>query len=158
MAVVFVRKDSLAGANPALGSFLRYQWHADNRSLGHTPPMFPIYLMGKVLRLMQAQGGIRGVEHAAARKAEVIYNVIDQSDGFYRSPVEQAHRSHMNVVFRLPDEDLEKEFLRRADDARLIGLKGHRSVGGLRASLYAALPMESVATLASFMEAFRNDH
>ena len=158
MAVVFVRRSALEAANTSLGSFLRYSWHADNRSLGHTPPMFSIYLMGKVLKLMKSQGGIRAVESAAAAKAEKIYGVIDASGGFYRSPVDVRYRSHMNVVFRLGTEELEDSFWREAEMAHLIGLKGHRSVGGLRASLYAALPMASVDALADFMGEFRANH
>jgi phosphoserine aminotransferase len=155
MAVVFVRQSALAGARTDLGSFLRYGWHADNRSLGHTPPMFPIYLMGKVLKLIKSKGGVRGLEVEAAAKAGLLYSVIDGSEGYYRSPVEPAHRSHMNIVFRLPDEDAEARFLKEAEAARFVGLKGHRSVGGCRASLYAALPMSSVERLAEFMTGFQ---
>ncbi len=158
MAVVFVRRSVMVGPGPELGSFLRYRWHADNRSLGHTPAMFSIYLMGKVLKLMKAEGGIRGLEQRAAAKAAMLYRVIDESDGYYHSPVEPAHRSHMNVVFRLATDDLEKAFLKEAEAASLIGLKGHRSVGGIRASLYAALPMSSVEALAGFMEQFPAGH
>ena len=158
MAVVFVRTSALDAARKELGSFLRYSWHAETRSLGHTPPMFSIYLMGKVLARMKAFGGIRAVEKAAADKASLIYRVIDDSEGFYRNPVETAVRSHMNVVFRLPSEALEKEFLTGSEAAGMIGLKGHRSVGGLRASLYFALPMESAEYLAAFMTDFQASH
>jgi phosphoserine aminotransferase len=111
--------------------------------------------MGKVLKLIKSKGGVRGLETEAAAKAGVLYTVIDGSDGYYRSPVALADRSHMNVVFRLPDEEVEGRFLREASDANFIGLKGHRSVGGCRASLYAALPMSSVEELAGFMSSFR---
>ncbi len=156
MAVVFVRLSALNDAQTNLGSFLRYGWHADNRSLGHTPAMFPIYLMGKVLKLIKAKGGVRGLEKEAAAKAGLLYSTIDGSNGFYRSPVERADRSHMNVVFRLPDEELESRFLHEAADAQFVGLKGHRSVGGCRASVYAALPMSSVEALAEFMARFQS--
>jgi phosphoserine aminotransferase len=155
MAVVYARRDALEGARNDLGAALRYRWYADNRSLGNTPPMFPIYLMGKVLARMKAAGGIRAVERAAAEKAGMIYRVIDQSGGFYRNPVDPAARSHMNVVFRLADEGLERQFLKQAEAEAMIGLKGHRSVGGLRASLYAALPLSSVRFLADFMQEFQ---
>jgi phosphoserine aminotransferase len=155
MAVVFGRRAALANAGTDLGSFLRYRWHADNRSLGHTPPMFPIYLMGKVLKVIKSKGGVRGLEAEAAAKADLLYSVIDDSGGFYRSPVEPAHRSHMNVVFRLPDEEAETRFLKEAEAAHFVGLKGHRSVGGCRASIYAALPMSSVERLAEFMTSFQ---
>ena len=106
--------------------------------------MFSIYIMSKVLARMKAEGGITAVEKAAADKAALIYRVIDESDGYYRNPVNPADRSHMNVVFRLPEESLEKEFVAASEAAGMVGLKGHRSVGGLRASLYYALPMASV--------------
>jgi phosphoserine aminotransferase len=158
MSVVYVRKSALESARTDMGSFLRYAWHAETHSLGHTPPMFPIYLMGKVLARMKANGGIRTVEKAAAEKAAVLYRVIDGSEGFYRNPVDPVARSHMNVVFRLRDEALEKEFLVASEAAGMVGLKGHRSVGGLRASLYVALPMSSVEYLAGFMSDFQTAH
>ncbi|MGQ0847686.1 MAG: 3-phosphoserine/phosphohydroxythreonine transaminase [Actinomycetota bacterium] len=158
MAVVFARRSALESARTDLGSFLRYRWHADNNSLGHTPPMFPIYLMGKVLALMKANGGVKALEQTAAMKAGLIYQKIDESDGYYRNPVDRRVRSHMNVVFRLPHESLEMLFVKEAEAAHMIGLKGHRSVGGCRASLYAALPMASVEALAAFMDDFRATH
>ena len=158
MAVVFARKSALHQARMDLGSFLRYSWHSETNSLGHTPPMFSIYIMSKVLARMKAEGGITAVEKAAADKAALIYQVIDGSDGYYRNPVNPADRSHMNVVFRLPEEGLEKEFIAASEAAGMVGLKGHRSVGGLRASLYYALPMASVEYLADFMVAFRGTH
>jgi phosphoserine aminotransferase len=120
--------------------------------------MFSIYLMGKVLARIKASGGIRAVEKSAAEKAGLIYEVIDQSEGFYRNPIDPVVRSHMNVVFRLPEEALEKEFLAGSEAAEMVGLKGHRSVGGLRASLYLALPMSSVEHLAAFMRDFQSSH
>jgi phosphoserine aminotransferase len=154
MAVIYVRKSALENARTDMGSFLRYAWHAQTKSLGHTPPMFPIYLMGKVLRMLQDAGGVEELERQSAAKAAVLYNVIDVSDGFYRNPVEPSVRSHMNVVWRLADEGLESQFLKEAAALDMIGLKGHRSVGGCRASLYAALPFESVEILAGFMVDF----
>ncbi len=154
MAVVYVRRSALENARTDVGSFLRYAWHAETKSLGHTPPMFPIYLMGKVLRMMKAGGGVEQLERQSAAKAAALYNVIDVSDGFYTNPVEPTVRSQMNVVFRLPDENLEAQFVKEATALDMIGLKGHRSVGGCRASLYAALPFESVEMLAEFMVDF----
>lgn len=158
MAVVYIRKSVMDAARSDLGSYLRYGWHAASGSLGNTPPMFPIYLMGKVLKRMEAAGGVGAMEEQAAAKAGRIYRIIDESDGFYRNPVDQRVRSHMNVVFRLPDEALESLFVKEAEAQHLIGLKGHRSVGGCRASLYAALPMDSVAVLSGFMEEFARSH
>jgi phosphoserine aminotransferase len=158
MAVVFVRKS--VAANPAndVAGYLRYDFHADSSSLGNTPPMFPIYVMGKVLDRLEQRGGIAALEQRSAAKAGAVYDAIEGSDGFYRSPVDPAVRSHMNVVFRLPNEDLEAEFVAKAAEKNLIGLKGHRSVGGCRASLYAALEMDSVEALVSFMGDFRSAH
>ena len=158
MSVVYVRKSAMEKARNDLGSFLRYSWHSETRSLGHTPPMFPIYIMGKVLTRMKEEGGIKAAERTAAEKASLLYRVIDASDGFYRSPVEPEVRSDMNVVFRLRDEALEKEFVAASETAGMVGLKGHRSVGGLRASLYFALPMASVEYLADFMTDFQGSH
>jgi phosphoserine aminotransferase len=155
MAVVFVRKAVTEAANQDLGDYLRYGFHAESDSLGNTPPMFPIYLMGKVLARVAARGGTEVLEQESAVKASALYDAIDSSEGFYRNPVNKRDRSHMNVVFRLPTEAMEADFVRESEAAGLIGLKGHRSVGGLRASLYAALSLESVHTLVTFMEDFR---
>jgi phosphoserine aminotransferase len=158
MSVIYIRKSAMEKARDDMGSFLRYSWHAETRSLGHTPPMFSIYIMAKVLARMRDEGGIRATEKTAAEKASVLYRVIDASDGFYRSPVDPDVRSMMNVVFRLRDEALEKEFVAASEAAGMVGLKGHRSVGGLRASLYYALPMASVEYLADFMSGFQAAH
>ena len=155
MAVVFVRKAALASANENLGDYLSFKFHAESDSLGNTPPMFPIYVMGKVLARIAARGGIAALERESAAKAAALYEAIDGSGGFFKNPVNHRDRSHMNVVFRLPDVDLEARFVAEATAAGLIGLKGHRSVGGLRASLYAALSMESVGALIEFMDEFR---
>ena len=158
MAVVYIRREAIDKARVDLGSYLRYGWHAKSNSLGNTPPMFPIYLMGKVLRRMEAAGGLRAMEKQAAEKAGRIYRTIDESEGFYLNPVDERLRSHMNVVFRLPEPSLESLFLKEAESRHMIGLKGHRSVGGCRASLYAALPMDSVEALSEFMEEFARSH
>lgn len=157
MAVVFVRKSAKVSDEP-LPSYLRYEWHAKSGSLGNTPPMFPIYLMGKVLERVAERGGLAAIEQEAAEKAKVLYDAIDESDGFYRNPVDERCRSHMNVVFRLPSEELEREFLQAAPERGLVGLKGHRSVGGCRASLYAALELNSVKELVQFMKGFKDSH
>lgn len=158
MAVVFVKKSVAATPANDVANYLRYDFHASSDSLGNTPPMFPIYVMGKVLERLEQRGGIAALEERSAAKAGAVYDAIDGSDGFYRSPVDPEVRSHMNVVFRLPTEQLEAEFVAAAAERSLIGLKGHRSVGGCRASLYAALEMESVEALVSFMQDFRATH
>lgn len=158
MAMVFVRKSILEGLQPDIARYLRYDVHLDKESLFNTPPVFTIYMVGKVLKWMKAQGGIDAMEAQAAKKAGILYDVIDDSDGYYRCPVDHASRSHMNVVFRLPSEELEKTFLKEAEAADLLNLKGHRSVGGCRASVYNALPEHSVRALAEFMNDFRQRH
>lgn len=154
LSVVFVRRSVIEEAPESLPRYLRLGWHSAADSLANTPPMFSIYVMAKVLARIESSGGILALEARSAEKSGLIYGVIDGSDGFYRNPVDRRVRSHMNVVFRLPTEDLEREFVDAADRSGLVGLKGHRSVGGCRASLYAALSMESVATLAEFMTDF----
>ena len=158
MAVVFVRKSILEETNRNIGRYLRYDIQESKLSMFNTPPVFTIYMLGKVLKWMRAEGGIPEMEARAARKAGLLYDTIDQSGGFYRCPVDLSSRSHMNVVFRLPSEDLEARFLGEAAAADLLNLKGHRSVGGCRASIYNALPHESVVALADFMRSFQADN
>ena len=124
----------------------------------NTPPVFPIYMLGKVLKWMETEGGIDAMARRADEKAGMVYAAIDQSDGYYGSPVDAGSRSVMNVVFTLPSEALEKAFLAQADQAGLLNLKGHRSVGGCRASIYNAMPLEGVQALADFMNAFRAEN
>ncbi len=158
MAVVFVRSDLIETSPSTLPKYLRYDWHAGANSLANTPAMFSTYVMGKVLARIEAGGGIRALEQQSAEKAALLYRAIDESDGFYRNPVDPAVRSHMNVVFRLPTDELEKRFLSEAERRHMVGLKGHRSVGGCRASLYAALELASVEALVGLMEEFADDH
>jgi len=158
LAMVFVRRSAIEGLDPDIARYLRYDVHQDKDSLFNTPPVFTIYMVGKVLKWMKSQGGIEAMEKRAAARSAMLYDVIDGSGGFYSCPVEPASRSHMNVVFRLPSEDLEKAFVNQADERRLLNLKGHRSVGGCRASVYNALPEESVRTLAEFMAEFQRRH
>ena len=158
MAIVFVRTSALERANRDLASYLRYDVHADNGSLYNTPPMFTVWIVGKVLAWMQARGGLAAMEEAAARRADAVYAAIDGSEAFYRSPVDPGSRSMMNVVFRLPDEDLERQFLAGAGERGMVGLKGHRIVGGCRASLYNAMPLAGAEALAAYMGEFRGGH
>jgi phosphoserine aminotransferase len=156
LAVVVARTSLFEEMNPDLPSYLRLGAHADKNSLMNTPPMFAIYVTGKVLRWMRDQGGVDAMEVRAARRSGAVYAAIDGSDGFYSSPVEPAHRSHMNVVFRTPSDDLDAAFLAGADKEGLVNLKGHRSVGGIRASIYNAMTDEGVESLVGFMSAFRD--
>lgn len=153
MALVFVRRSAIVD-RPEIGTYLQYVTHERTDSLANTPPMFQIYVMGKVLAHLESRGGVRGLEERTAAKANLVYDAIDSSDGFYRSPVDAGVRSHTNVVWRLPSEDLERQFVADATAADMIGLKGHRSVGGIRASLYAATELASVERLVDFMQDF----
>jgi phosphoserine aminotransferase len=152
LAVVVVRTDALVERE--LGSYLRLDAHAAKGSLMNTPPMFAIYVMGKVLTWIRDQGGVRAMQERALRRSTLVYEAIERSDGFYRSPVDPADRSLMNVVFRTPSDELDAAFLKAAEAERLVNLKGHRSVGGMRASIYNAMPDEGVEALVEHMRGF----
>ncbi len=155
MTVVFIRKSILDSCNQNMGRYLRYDIHESKGSMFNTPPVFPIYMFGKVLKWMKKEGGLAAMESKASDKAGLLYNTIDDSNGYYSCPVDVDCRSHMNVVFRLPTEELEQKFLAEAGNADFLNLKGHRSVGGCRASIYNALPKSSVEALCQFMGEFR---
>ena len=154
LAVVVIRRSALDDSVAGLPSYLGYAGHAKARSLLNTPPMFSIYVMGKMLRWIEDRGGLAGMAERASRRSAVIYDVIDGSDGFYSGPAQRNDRSRTNVVFRLPSPDLDGRFLAEARDAGLLNLKGHRSVGGMRDSIYNAMPDEGVDELAGFMQDF----
>ena len=115
-------------------------------------------MLGKILKWMNEKGGLDVIEREAREKSNLLYSVIDSSDGYYSCPVETRCRSVMNVVFRLPSDDLEVEFIKQSDAADLLNLKGHRSVGGCRASIYNAMPRQGVTALADFMVEFRENN
>ena len=151
---IIMRHDMLDKRNAGLTAYMDYAKHAKDRGLYNTPPVFSIWAVGLVLKWIKKNGGVQGMQESAAVKSGYIYEAIDSSSGFYRSPVDARYRSKMNVVFRCPTEELEAKFLAEAQKEGMIGLKGHRSVCGLRASLYNALPMEDAASLAMFMKEF----
>lgn len=158
MAVVIMRKD-LAERTPAnVPTMLRYSTYIDENSLFNTPPTFGIYMFGLVVEWAKSVGGLAAIEAENNRKAEALYNAIDASDGYYRSPVCPCSRSKMNVVFRLPSEELEAKFVKESIAAGMIGLKGHRSAGGIRASIYNATPFAGVERLISFMDDFKKNN
>jgi phosphoserine aminotransferase len=157
VTLVFIRDDILARSPANLPTMLDYSTHAKNKSLYNTPPVFAIYIMRLVMRWLLEQGGLEAAERRNKEKAGLLYHVIDAS-GFYRGHANPADRSLMNVTFRLPSEDLEKQFISEATKAGLDGLKGHRSVGGIRASIYNAFPKEGVEALVSFMKEFERTH
>ena len=158
VTVVIIRKDLLEKANTNIPTMLKYTTHADNNSLYNTPPTFGIYMLGEVLKWVEAQGGLEKVAQNNEEKAALIYDVIDASNGFYYGHAEEGSRSLMNITFRVANEELEKKFLAEAKAAGFVGLNGHRSVGGCRASAYNAVPRETCQALADFMVKFQQDN
>lgn len=157
LTVVVVRKDLLGRARPATPSLMDYAVHAEAGSMSNTPPTFAWYLAGLVFKWMKAQGGVAALAAANRRKADKLYDVLDRSN-FYRAPVAKPFRSVMNVPFTLPDPALDKPFLAGAEARGLANLKGHRSVGGMRASLYNAVPEAAVDALVDYLESFEHEH
>jgi len=153
VTVVIVRDDMLHRSQKSLPTMLSYAVHAENGSMYNTPPAFGVYAVGLVMKWLLAQGGLARIAIANERKAGKLYAEIDRT-GFYRGTAHKECRSLMNVTFRLPTEDLEKQFIKESTAAGLDGLKGHRSVGGMRASIYNAFPEEGVDTLVAFMREF----
>ena len=157
VTAVIIRDDLLARSPADLHGYLSYQNHVKEDSLFNTPPTFAIYLMKLVLEWLKDEVGGLDKMHALNRqKAKLLYDAIDGSGGFYRGHAQPACRSLMNVTFRLPSEELEKQFVKEGEDRNLDGLKGHRSVGGIRASIYNAMPLEGVEQLAAFMREFKS--
>jgi phosphoserine aminotransferase len=154
--VVIVRKDLAERADKNLPTLLQYRTHIKERSLYHTPPTFAIYIIGMVMEWIESEGGITAIEKRNEAKAKLLYDAIDSSSGYYVGPVEKPSRSRMNVVFRVAggDEAKEKKFANEAEAAGIVGTTGHRSVGGMRVSLYNAVTPEAVHALVSFMREF----
>jgi len=164
--VVIVRKDLAERADKHLPTIFQYRTHIKEKSLYHTPPTFAVYVVGLMMEWIESQGGLAGIQKRNEKKAKLLYDAIDSSNGFYHCPVEKDSRSLMNVVFRVagangqsaaanPDEATEKEFGKQAAAAGLVGTPGHRSVGGMRVSLYNAVEPSSVEALVSFMREFQ---
>lgn len=154
VTVVIARKDLVARGRKDIPKILRYSTHAENNSLYNTPPTFGIYLVRNVLAWVKSVGGLKQLEAWNREKADLLYGALDRMAGFYRAPVEKDSRSVMNIVFRLPNEALEDKFVAEAKKAGMVGLKGHRSAGGIRVSAYNAVTVENIRTLVSFMEGF----
>ena len=154
VVVVVVSKELVEKGRKDIPKIFQFRTHAENKSLYNTPPTFGVYMVRNVLSWLKGQGGLAGMEKINRKKAARLYGVIDGNPEFFRSPVERESRSVMNVVFRLPTPELEERFIAEAKKQGMIGLKGHRSVGGIRVSIYNAAPYEWVETLATFMEAF----
>jgi phosphoserine aminotransferase len=157
VTVVIIRADLLQRSQKTLPTMLNYAVHAENGSLYNTPPAFAVYALGLVMKWLRAQGGLDAIARANERKATKLYTEIDRT-GFYRGTAQKTSRSLMNVTFRLPSEDLESQFVREATAAGLDGLQGHRSVGGMRASIYNAFPETGIDALVQFMQQFERTH
>ena len=157
LVVVIVREDLLGGALAQTPDVLNYAIQAKNDSMLNTPPTFSLYLAGLTFKWLLERGGLAGIEKVNIRKAGILYGYIDSQD-FYANPVAREDRSRMNVPFRLRDDKLDRAFLEEAEALGLSQLKGHRSVGGMRASIYNAMPVEGVEALVAFMEDFRRRH
>lgn len=156
VTVVIIRKDMIEKANSSIPTMFKYSTHSKNNSLYNTPPTFGIYMLGEVLNWVKGIGGIYEISKRNEEKAKLIYNAIDQSHGFYSGHAELGSRSLMNITFRLKDEELEKKFLEEAKNEGFIGVNGHRSVGGCRASTYNAVPYETCKAFSDFMLQFQN--
>jgi len=157
VTVVVIREDLLARSAASLSPMLNYKVQADNGSRYNTPPCFGIYILGLVLKWLIRLGGLSAIAAVNDRKAKLLYDELDRTP-FWRPHAEADSRSMMNVTFRLPSEDLEKLFVKESTAAGFDGLKGHRSVGGLRASIYNAFPEEGVKALVDFMREFERKH
>ena len=154
VTVVAVREDLLEKMNKDIPTLLSYHTHVSKNSLFNTPPCFAIYMVNQGLKWLKGIGGLDAMEKENEEKARLIYGTIDENKEFFTSPIEPESRSHMNVVFRLPSEDLEKKFVEEGAGTGFIGLKGHRSVGGIRVSMYNANMLDSVKDIVGFMKDF----
>ena len=157
LTIVVVRKDLLGKARSITPTMFDYATHAKAGSMNNTPPTYAWYLSGLVFKWLKRQGGVSAMAEINQRKAKTLYDYIDASD-FYANPVEKRYRSKMNVPFTLADSDLDALFLKKAEEARLLNLAGHRSVGGMRASIYNAVPEKAVHALIDFMKEFEKEN
>lgn len=155
VTLVVIREDMLARCKNDLPTMFDYRTYAKNKSLYNTPPVFGVYFMKLVLEWIQRQGGLAAVEQVNRTKKDLLYGLIDAHPDFFRGTAEKESRSWMNITVRLPTEELEKKFIKEAKAAGIIGVKGHRSVGGLRFSIYNAVTVEDVKKTVAFMEDFR---
>jgi len=155
VTIVIIKDDLLAMCSDAIPTIFNYKTHAAENSLYNTPPVFPIYIVKLVLEWMKEKGGLAVIEEQNRAKQEVIYDTIGQNSDYYFGHAQKDSRSWMNITFRLPTAVLEEKFAKDSKAAGFIGLKGHRSVGGIRASLYNAMPLEGAEKLAEFMQKFR---
>ncbi|HZK82856.1 MAG TPA: 3-phosphoserine/phosphohydroxythreonine transaminase, partial [Humisphaera sp.] len=155
VVLVYVRKDMYPKQKKTPSKLWSFKDQAENKSMINTPPTFGIYVLLEIFRWLDAQGGLAAVEKINDAKAAAIYDTVDQSNGFYKGTVSvKEQRSHMNVTFRLPSEELTDELIKGAAKNGMVGIKGYRTVGGIRASIYNAMPLEGAKALAQFMKDF----
>lgn len=158
LTVAFVRRELLGRESDSTPTILRYSTHVKGNSLYNTPPVFAVFVLGLVLRWIETQGGLEAMERLNREKSDLVYDAIDELDGFYTGHAEKASRSRMNATFNLPGSDLERCFCEEAESEGMVGLAGHRSVGGVRASMYNAMPRAGCQALADFMREFARRH
>ncbi len=158
VTIVIIKNSLLDRVKENVPTMLRYKTHADKNSLYNTPPTFAIYMVNLMMKWLKAKGGIEEIQKINEKKAKILYDVIDKSEGFYIGHAKKDSRSLMNVTFNIKERELEEKLIKLAQENDMIGLKGHRSVGGLRASIYNAMPIEGVERLANLMEDFRKKH
>jgi phosphoserine aminotransferase len=158
VVVGIIREDMLERVPANMPVMLDFKLQANERSLYNTPPCFTIYMVGLVLKWMKKLGGLSAIEARNKAKADLLYQTIDNSHGFYKGHAQPNARSRMNVTFRLPNEELEAKFVSEAKSHNMVGLKGHRSVGGLRASIYNAVELSDVEVLVQFMQEFQKKY
>lgn len=155
VTLVVIRDDFLATAKKVLPTLLSYKTYVDNKSLYNTPPVFGVYIMKLVLEWLKSKGGLAGIEKINTAKMNLLYGAMDAAPDFYKNPAEKYSRSMMNATLRLPTEELENRFIAEGQKEGLIGLKGHRSVGGIRFSIYNAVSLEDIQKTVDFMARFR---
>ena len=158
VVIVIIKKEFLATAKTELPTMLKYATFAEKDSLYNTPPVFCIYMVNKTLHWIKAQGGVEAIAKQNEAKANLIYDVIDSSNGFYKGHADKEFRSKMNITFNLATAEMEKDFITKGKAAGFVGIAGHRSVGGCRASTYNAVPVEACAALAEFMKQYQKDN
>ena len=158
VTLVILKKDLLERSSDELHTYLNYKTHVEKDSMYNTPTTFGIYIMGLVFKWLENKGGLDAMYKLNKEKAAILYDYIDESEGYYKGTVAEEDRSLMNITFRMPNEDLEKKFISESAEKGFSGLKGHRSVGGLRASIYNAFPKKGVEDLVEFMKEFKKNN
>ncbi len=158
VTIVIIKKSLIDRVDDSIPTMLRYKTHSDSNSLYNTPPTFGIYLLGLTLKWIEQRGGIEAIEAINQTKANLLYSTIDSSGGFYVGHAQKESRSMMNVSFNIANRELEDKFIKKSEELKMLGLKGHRSVGGIRASLYNGVSLEAVEALVELMIAFAKEH